>query len=251
MTYGGGPWHPGPGAGDGHGTRQGAPFAGPPWDPSEPASGRRFTDGNGLWWLLGGVSVVGVLVVVGLVAVFASVVRDLGEDRTRSTSATGTSATPVPLFPTSAPGRPTPPPSGPRTSPRSTTTPSRPAELPRVRTVADLPPASAGLLGESVDIGATPLRYRVFDVFGTTLYHCLFSVNVENLSRTSQNVTMAFRVAGTPEIVWSSDEANEVPAGDVKELVLGWDGDSPEDVGISESQCEGDVELTDLQVTPG
>lgn len=191
-------------------------------DGRAPAQRRDFREGNGLWWLLGGVVAVATVTVVVAAAALVLLLREIG-----GTAAPAPTTTPAPP----APGRP--------------------AELPPVRASADLPPQDAEALGTAVEVTVSPLRYRVIEVFGTTSYNCLFSVGVRNLTAEPQEVRMGFRAKGAPTAVWEGDRPTALDPGERRELVLGWDGATPEEVELDEARCTGPVELTALGVAPG
>lgn len=209
-------------------------------DGRAPAQRRDFREGNGLWWLLGGVVAVATVTVVVAAAALVLLLREIG-----GTAAPAPTTTPAPA------------PAGEgRALARGTTTPAppapgRPAELPPVRASADLPPQDAEALGTAVEVTVSPLRYRVIEVFGTTSYNCLFSVGVRNLTAEPQEVRMGFRATGAPTAVWEGDRPTALDPGERRELVLGWDGATPEEVELDEARCTGPVELTALGVAPG
>lgn len=152
--------------------------------------------------------------------------------------------------PLAASGGRSPVPTAP-TSPTTAPSTGRPAPLPQVRPAADLPPEQARSLGTEVEVGTSPLRYRVLDAFDEPIYHCLFSVELENLTDRPVAVHVGFRTAGEPGAQWTGDEPETLDPGQRSELILGWDGLSPDELGISEEQCAGPVELTRLDVAPG
>lgn len=133
----------------------------------------------------------------------------------------------------------------------SAPTRERRSSFPEVRPAADLPPGERAPLGVEVMIEASDLRYRVMDAFGETIYNCLFSTDIRNLTDQPLAVTAEFRTAGAPHLTWDGRSPFELEPGESTERILGWDGLSAAEVGITESECAGPVELTRLVVAPG
>lgn len=219
MTHGGGPWL---------------------------APGQKEGSGRGIFWIMGIVCLVGVLVIVGgIVALYVMLAQSKAQGSTSRASGPARS---------SAPG--TPPADASPTDTSSipeSSTPSRERDssFPAVRPAADLPPGERTLLGFEVSIEASDLRYRVMDAFGETIYNCLFSTDIRNLTDQPLAVTAEFRTAGAPHLTWDGSSPFELEPGESTERILGWDGLSAAEVGITESECAGPVELTRLVVAPG
>ncbi|AWH91326.1 hypothetical protein A6035_03135 [Dietzia lutea] len=127
----------------------------------------------------------------------------------------------------------------------------RPDSFPQVRPAADLLPADGRRLGTEVEVSTSPLRYRVMDFFDEPIYNCIFSVDLGNLSDRPLAVSVAFRTTGAPRAEWADSEPTTIGARERSELIVGWDGLSPDEVPPTESECAGPVELTRLAVTPG
>ena len=219
MTHGGGPWL---------------------------APGQKEGSGRGIFWIMGIVCLVGVLVIVGgIVTLYVMLAQSKDQGSTSRASGPARS---------SAPG--TPPADASPTdtasdSESSAPTRERRSSFPEVRPAADLPPGERAPLGVEVMIEASDLRYRVMDAFGETIYNCLFSTEIRNLTDQPLEVTAAFRTAGAPHLTWDGSSPFELEPGESTERILGWDGLSAAEVGITESECAGPVELTRLVVAPG
>lgn len=219
MTYGGGPWL---------------------------APGQKEGSGRGIFWIMGIVCLVGVLVIVGgIVALYVMLAQS--KDQGSTSRASGPARSSAPGTPP-ADDSPTDTSSIPESSAPSR---ERDSSFPEVRPAADLPPGERTPLGFEVMIEASDLRYRVMDAFGETIYNCLFSTDIRNLTDQPLAVTAEFRTAGAPHLTWDGRSPFELEPGESTERILGWDGLSAAEVGITESECAGTVELTRLVVAPG
>lgn len=190
---------------------------------------------NGVWWMLGLVALGGVLVIAAI-ATFVVSANPLGRP--------GFTAEGFPPPTTSVPSSSSSPgaaaPSG-----------NRPESFPPARRAMDLPDDEARHLGTQVTVSVSTLRYVVMDFLDEPIYNCVFSVDLENVSDQPLAVNPAFRSVTAPHAVWANDQLAPLAAGERSERVLGWDGLSPEEVGVTESECAGPVELTRLVVAPG
>lgn len=236
MTYGGrqdgGPWRP---------QASGDPrFPDGGWQPP----GHQYSSGPRawVWWLIGGIALL-VLMAVAVAAAFVVTTVNAAARPDRGASGLRPSA-----FPTAPAFDPTP--RSTRSTAPATTTRNRPDSFPEVRRADALPPEQSRLLGTEVSVTTSGLRYVVLDGFSEPIYHCLFSVDLENLTDRTVELGVAFRMVGAPAAEWAGSPMELTP-GQSSERVLGWDGLSPEEVGVSEAQCEGPVELTELTVTGG
>lgn len=225
----GGPWRP-QASGDPR-----PPHGG--WQPP----GHQYGRGHGawVWWLLGGIAL---LVLVAIAVAAAFVVTTINAAARPDHGASGPQPS---AFPSAPAFEPTP--SSTRPSEPAPTTRNRPESFPEVQLAAGLPPEQARLLGSEVSVATSDLRYLVLEGFGEPIYHCLFSVDLENLTDRTIEVGVAFRMVGAPGAEWAGSPTELTP-GQQSETIKGWDGLSREEVGVSEAQCEGPVELTELTV---
>lgn len=207
------------------------------WQPPGHQYGRR--QGTWVWWLLGGIAL---LVLVAIAVAAAFVVTTINAAARPDHGASGPQPS---AFPSAPAFEPTP--RSTRPSEPAPSTRNRPESFPEVRRAADLPPEQARLLGTEVAVTTSSLRYFVLNGFGKPIYHCVFTVDLENLTDRTIEVGTAFRMAGAPGAEWTGSP-KELTPGQKSEAIKGWDGLSPEEVGVSEAQCEGPVELTELTV---
>lgn len=170
---------------------------------------------------------------------------------------TPSSTTPEPSpTPTTPEPSPTPTTTEPSPAPTTTEPPPTPTDppppaggLPPVTPASSLPADQAAHLGTVLNIGAGQLRYQEAEIFGVFVYQCLFSIDMTSLSDTGQEVTMGFAVPGS-NARWEGS-STELAAGETRELVLGWESESATDLGITEAECTGPVELDKLEIQPG
>ncbi|MBB0968633.1 hypothetical protein G6016_06610 [Dietzia aerolata] len=174
---------------------------------------------------------------------------DVSEESQNSAVAASSSSSSSPTPPT-RPSSPTP-----TTEPDSSGAGGdpirKPPRFPQVQPAADLPEDQAAALGVDVDIQTSELRYVVLDMFDEPIYNCIFSADFQNLTDQPIEVTAEFQTTGDTRLEWSSGSPNDFAPNDSTELVLGWDGLSREEVGLSEDECTGSVELTFLEVASG
>ena len=242
MTYGGGPGQA-PGGGPWQAPERGPGHPSGPWT----APGQKNGNSNAIWWILGAICAAGVIiVVVGAIALATVVGQSVNAGTGPNSVPSSSSFTPVARPASSAPAaRPT--------SPGAPATPSirQSPRFPRVQPAAELPRDDAAALGVEVDIQTSGLRYVVLDMFDEPIYNCLFSADFQNLTDRPVEVTMAFRTTGDPQMDWAGGAPKKLePSGSAK-LALGWDGLTPDEVGLSEDECTGGVELTELVVASG
>lgn len=142
-------------------------------------------------------------------------------------------------------------------SPTPTDDDSSPSEQ---STGSDLPPVveadsllaeGAEALGTVIEITASPLRYGEGEAFGVYFYRCIFSLHLHNLTDVAQEYEMGLQIPGFGDMQWESDEPRALEAGELSELVLGWEVDDADELGVTEDECQGDVELYTLSVDPG
>lgn len=239
MTYGGGPSQaPGHGQAPGEGRRSGA------WT----APGQENENSNAIWWILGIVCAVGLIIVAAGAIALAGVVEQFMKSGLGPNSAPATSSSFTPA------ARPTS--SAPAARPHSAEGPASPSirvspRFPQVQPAAEMPREDAAELGVEVDIQTSELRYVVMDMFDEPIYNCIFSADFQNLTDQPLVVTVAFRTTGDPQMEWAGGSPKRLEPNDSTKLALGWDGLSPAEVGLSENECTGGVELTELVVAPG
>lgn len=240
------------GHGHGHGPEPWRPPHPEPWRPPHPGEWRPPREqgdwhrGGGTAWLVGGVAVLGVLAVAATAA-FVALPAD-GDRWTVMTDGSSPGVASAGEEPSARVALPEP------SAPSQVVDPptrGRPDSFPRVRPAADLPPEDARRLGTEVEVSTSVLRYRVMDFFDEPIYNCIFSVDLENLSDRPLAVSVGFRTTGAPQVEWADSEPTTIGPRNRSELIVGWDGPSPEEVPLTESECAGPVELTRLAVIPG
>ncbi|HIW68097.1 MAG TPA: hypothetical protein H9878_08180 [Candidatus Dietzia merdigallinarum] len=250
-----GPWHA-PGQGGAHGQ---PPGQGPGQEPGRTPGyeqwqqpGEQNKKSNAVWWVLGSLGVLGLIAVVvagiGVTRMLNNL--DVSEESQNSAVAASSSSSSSSSTPPTRPSSPTP-----TTEPDSSGAGGdpirKPPRFPQVKPAADLPEDQAAALGVDVDIQTSELRYVVLDMFGEPIYNCIFSADFQNLTDQPIEVTAEFQTTGDTRLEWSSGSPNDFAPNDSTELVLGWDGLSREEVGLSEDECTGPVELTFLEVASG
>lgn len=213
MTYGGGPWT---------------------------APGQKNGNSNAIWWILGAICAAGLIIaVVGALALATVLGQSMNSGTGPNLVPTSSSSSFTPAARPSSPAAPAAP--SVRESPR----------FPQVQPAAELPRDDAAALGVEVDIQTSELRYAVLDMFDETIYNCIFSADFQNLTDRPVEVTMAFRTTGDPRMEWAGGAPKKLDPNGSATLALGWDGLTPDDVGLSEEECTGGVELTELVVASG
>lgn len=243
MTYGGGPSQA-PEHGPRQAPEQGLEHTSGPWT----APGQKNGNSNAIWWILGAICAAGlIIVVVGALALAAVVGRSMNS---------GPGPNPVPTSSSSFTPAARPTSSAPAARPGSPGAPAAPSmrespRFPQVQPAAELPRDDAAALGVEVDIQTSELRYVVMDMFDETIYNCLFSADFQNLTDRPLEVTTAFRTTGDPQMDWAAGAPRKLDPNGSATLALGWDGLTPGEVGLSEEECTGGVELTVLTVASG
>lgn len=197
--------------------------------------------------------------VLGILAVIAAVVIAVifwpnggGEEPTPAPPPVTTEPAPATTEPAPVPATTEPAPEPTASDPDpGPTQPGPPPGTEQVPQAESLPAEQAELLGSVVDVNISTLRYGEGELFDQYFYRCIFSVYYQNLTDVTQDLTVSYRVPAVPDLTWESSRVTTLEGGEVSELVLGWENTSPEELGITEGECQGYVELTSLEVTPG
>ena len=122
------------------------------------------------------------------------------------------------------------------------------SDRPQVQESDDLPQADSEALGTIIDIRTSPLRYNEFESFGVYTHICVFTADLSNLTDETQTFDYSFRALELDDFDWSTSNPQELAPGESREIVMGKEGESVEDLGITPEECTGEVELTSLRV---
>lgn len=235
--------------GGAHGPAGSGPFYGEPGPPG-PAGAHPGGSGGGSGnqVLLVGLTIVAVVLIAVLGVLGYVIVSAGGDPKTPAAPASAASSTEAETSTTESPTSSAESPTSAESSPESSSAaPAPQARFPEVRPAADLPADQKEKLGSQIQLHVSDLRYREIDVFAKT-YACMFSVDIVNLTDQPRTIDMGFRVVGEPAVAMGGGRPTEIDADSTKELVLGWEATSPEELEIAPDRCTGPVELTMLVV---